>query len=627
MAQQAVPPGLQQEIVVTAERIEQPVGETTAAITVVNQQEIEQTPAENLAELLGFAPGVLVLFPHSGGTPPMVLSRGFFGGGEVEYVRLLIDGVPAYDVESGLVDWRSLRAGDLERIEILRGPGSAVWGDTALGGVVQVFARDEPVRRLSAAAGSFDSWAGDVSFREERFSAAAAIARSDGFRAHSSSQEVFATGSIRFREWVLGLAATDRQRQEPGPLSAVEAEADRRGSNPMFSEDQEDTRRGRISLSYGDSRMRGYLFGALRDTELTRTLPILAGIGDRIFRAVSTSSMGGSLESQAEVRTTQLHFGVEGAWDELESTYHRNKDAAAITAGSASRNRAAAFAALDLELTPRLRLTMGLRLDHLGDQLGSQRQTHNAWSPRAGLNFEGAVGSAYVQLARAFKAPTLDQLFDPRPFPDFMGGSFTVSNPGLSPQTADNIEAGFSRRGPVYRIELVGYRTGVDDEIDFDLVSFRYANIGRTTHRGLELDFTLSRFAAFVPRLTYALSDVVPRGGANEGRQLKNIPRHLLRAAATVRLPLQIEAHGVASWLGERYLDDANTIRLDDATVLDVRLIRRFGSSRLRLDLLNLTDARYAELSFVLPDLQGGLVPYQFPAAGFAFRAGLDWTF
>src|SRR5687768_9115897 len=104
-------PVLQQEIVVTAERDEQPLDRSTAAVTVLPAEEIERAPAESLAELIGRAPGVHVLFSNPTAGTPMVLSRGFFGGGEVEYVRLLVDGVPVNDVESGLADWRSLRAG------------------------------------------------------------------------------------------------------------------------------------------------------------------------------------------------------------------------------------------------------------------------------------------------------------------------------------------------------------------------------------------------------------------------------------------------------------------------------------------------------------------------------------
>jgi iron complex outermembrane recepter protein len=77
---------------------------------------------------------------------PMVQSRGFFGGGEAEYVQLLVDGVPVSDAESGLVDWRRFRNWDIERIERGAVPPSSLYGDTSFGGVIQIVTHtDVPV--------------------------------------------------------------------------------------------------------------------------------------------------------------------------------------------------------------------------------------------------------------------------------------------------------------------------------------------------------------------------------------------------------------------------------------------------------------------------------------------------
>ena len=69
-----------------------------------------------------------------------------------------------------------------------------------------------------------------------------------------------------------------------------------------------------------------------------------------------------------------------------------------------------------------------------------------------------------------------------------------------------------------------------------------------------------------------------------------------------------------------RFLDDAHVFPLADATVVDLRLGRSFERWRLRLDLLNLTDERWDGIGYALPDFAGGLVPYVFPAPGFAAR-------
>src|SRR4029079_3075892 len=94
--------------------------------------------------------------------------------------------------------------------------------------------------------------------------------------------------------------------------------------------------------------------------------------------------------------------------------------------------------------------------------------------------------SLFARYARAFKAATFDQQFDPRPFSDFQGGSFTISNLELVPQRARSLEGGFRIPARAGRLEVTAYRIDVEDEIDFDPASFRYRNIGRSRHVGVE---------------------------------------------------------------------------------------------------------------------------------------------
>src|SRR5687768_18543049 len=100
-AEPAAPAVLRQEIVVTAARDEQPRDQTSAAVTVLDREDIERLPATSLSEVLAFVPGVTMFFDSGASGLPTITSRGFFGGGEVEYVKLIVDGVPIGDAESG----------------------------------------------------------------------------------------------------------------------------------------------------------------------------------------------------------------------------------------------------------------------------------------------------------------------------------------------------------------------------------------------------------------------------------------------------------------------------------------------------------------------------------------------
>ena len=258
---------------------------------------------------------------------------------------------------------------------------------------------------------------------------------------------------------------------------------------------------------------------------------------------------------------------------------------------------------------------------------GERPPSQQAWSPRLGVTWRASDSvTLYAQAARAFKAPTLDQRFDARPFPDFAGGTFTISNPELVPQRATNFEIGATGGGRV-RWEAAAYRMRVEDEIDFDLATFRYANIGRTRHDGVELALAAPASARVRPRISYAWMRVEPAEGDHRGNQLKNVPEHVLRASAALDLPSRVQLDATYTFLGGRYLDDTNRIEMDNAHALDLRIARPFGRWRAHLDLLNLTASRYADYGYTLFDFAGNEVPFTYPAAGRRARAGVSVRF
>ena len=543
-------------IVVTAERLEQPQRESTAAITVLRAEDLQHV--RTLGEALRLVPG-FQLIDVNPGAPPMLSSRGFFGAGEVEYVQLLIDGVPTGDVESGLADWRSIPIEDIERIEVVRGPGSSLFGDTALGGVVQVFRR-KPASHASLSVGSFGTRRVSASLANGSIS----YERSDGFRAHVAYEETFAHAAFGG----FSFDGSHRDREIPGV-----------DDSELFDNDREETRRFR-----GAYRRRGLLlYASDRHTDQTRTLLLAPGFGDTANRVVDTRAFGGAY--------TKKFGGVELTRESLRSRYGEIE-------GSGSRTMAAAFVSGEWRVAPRVRLAAGARWDFIDDSFESTGVSDRALSPRLGASFDAGPVTIYAQLARAFKAPTLDQRFDQRPFP----GGFTISNPTLESQRAKNFEAGV--RGENW--EAIAYVIDVDDEIDLDLRTFRYGNIGSSRHRGVETS-SRGRYAS----LGYTWTRVTAGGS----RQLKNIAEHVLRASVDIaNIHLGVE-HSANRWL-----DDDNRFPLDDATLVDLRVTHAFGSITAALEAHNVLDRRYAPLGFALGD-----VPFYYPAPGRSIALTFTW--
>ena len=135
------------DIVVTPERGDTTPTQVPASTVVLDAPTLQTLPVVVLGEALSYIPGFQVERGSFHAGRPLVSARGFFGGGEADYVLLLIDGVPSVDAESGLADWSVVPLSSIRRIEASRGPGASMYGDAAVGGVIQILTDRRSARR------------------------------------------------------------------------------------------------------------------------------------------------------------------------------------------------------------------------------------------------------------------------------------------------------------------------------------------------------------------------------------------------------------------------------------------------------------------------------------------------
>ena len=645
----APPLRLQDEIVVTAERGEEERSHVPAATTVITREEIEALPVSELSELIGHVPGFTMLLDGPGGRPTLT-ARGFFGGGEVDYVQLRVDGVPVVSPETGLADWNRIPLEMIERVEILRGPSSALYGDNALAGVVEVFTRqqDDPSRGfIDVRAGSFGTMGADLSWRNDGgldTGISMSVERSDGFRDYSATEREFAelflrTGARSF-DASMRASISSLDQEDPGFLSLEVLETDPERSDDLFSRDRNESDWIRVSLDLDWSSplpVRVLLYGADREASLLRTILLAPGLGDQAWRDTSSRTYGGSgmalLHHTLFGRSASVRFGADLSSDHVNATYFgvtaQGDRANRVGRAEGTREQLALFGTGQWEVTNRIHLTAGMRYDRLEDDFDDS-VTHAAWSPRFGINLTLGDGDRrsmlFAQASRAFKAPSVDQLFDVRPFPDFSGGTFTISNTELMPQRAVNLEAGFTHTSAALHWEVVAYRMEVEDEIDFDVATFRYRNISESLHEGLE-GLVEWRTSWLTPSITYVWSSVEPVRGPHRGNQLKNIPEHVLRGTLQIPLPASVFFSTSARWMTEWYMDDANEFEMEDAFSIDLRLRRKLARWNVVVDVENLLDEVVPHVGLILPDFQGGEVAYAYPSSGRTVELRLSRNF
>jgi len=650
---QARPPDVPQftaEVVVTPERAETPLNLVSASTVVLGAEAIRSLPGVQLAEMCSFLPGFQLEQAQPYSVRPILSARGFFGGGEAEYVLLLVDGLPVADAESGLIDWSVVPTSSIRRIEAFRGPGASLYGDSAIGGVIQILTdRAGSGGSLTASGGSFGTFTADGTYGR-RFSSLGFVAtggalRTDGASAHSAGRHLLANGSldgtVRGALWRLTVNGNDRHRDDPGVRSATNLQSDPYGSDALFRFDQLD--RTNVGTAFALGRSAGHwqhqarAHSRARNDDLVRTILLAPELGDRRARSLSTSALGGSLESgrsfgPAKGESTLL-LGLDLSREHLDTSYAAVSNSGVVGAQSSeisgARVRTGIFVSSAWKVAPRVRLTGAARWDRVADDFGAGgagSRTHEAWSPRVGgtllLDEKGSL-SLFAQASRAFKAPTVDQLFDPRPYPDFRGGTFSISNPLLVPQRATNLEAGVSG-GSRVRWRGLAYRMAVDDEIDFDIRTFSYANIGRSQHTGVELEADGTFWKRVHPAATYALTRVTLPGRTE---QLKNVPRQVFTLSGSIDLPFGLATHIRYRQTSGAFLDDEHAYPIDGPETIDLRLRRSFGRQMIFVDGLNLTDSRYQEYGFTLSDFRGRITPYAYPGAPRAVRVGVTASF
>jgi vitamin B12 transporter len=196
------------ETVVTATRTVQPLSDLLADVTVVDRDTIERSGATGLADVLARLPGVE--FQRNGG--PGTTTGVFLRGSESRFTAVYIDGVRIDSQATGGAAWESIPVGQIDRIEVLRGPAAAVYGSDALGGVVQIFTKrgegpfapfvgigfgSHGTRKadagFSGSQGSFDYSLGLVDERSDGFNSRTAAGQNpdlDGYRSRSANAKL-----------------------------------------------------------------------------------------------------------------------------------------------------------------------------------------------------------------------------------------------------------------------------------------------------------------------------------------------------------------------------------------------------------------------------------------------------
>lgn len=676
-AEPASPPKvtLLEEVTVTDSREKQEKREVPATVDVISGDEIRRTKPSHPAELLGKVPGVWVSV--TGGEGHMTAIRQPLTTSPV--YLYLEDGVPTRS--TGFFNHNALYEVNVpmaQSVEVTKGPGSALYGSDAIGGVVNVITRspfgpgglDATIDggswgfRRALASGNFGS--GSQALRLD-----ANLTHSDGWRDSTGYDRQSFTarwdrtiGDASMLKTVVTYSHVDQQTAGASTLSKADYE-----SNPTLNLTPISYRKVqafRVSSSYdrGDETSLLTVVPYFRyddmeilpnwsltydpttyDTSntslglLTRYRRSFAPMRTVLAAGVDVDySPGSQVENQINPSTTTLPGGqkVFSSYTVGRLIYDYDVNYLAVSP----------YASAELSPLPRLRLSAGLRWDtssydyhdrmtipesprYLRPEDTTLR--YSRLSPKVGATYDVSAGLAvFASFRSAFRAPSQGQVF--------RQGS-TVDTVGLKPVKAGNFEVGL-RAAPArfLSVELSAYRLEKRD----DILSYRdpvdgatqAVNAGRTRHEGLEAGLTaglgksFSLSAAFsLAKHTYDEWVVDPARGVDySGNEMETAPRQIGRAEVSYAPSFLPRSSAALEWvhLGPYYMDAANTHRYSGHDLLNLRVSAPVPGGLVAFArITNLLDTRYAENSSYT--LQRG---EEFaPGAERSFFVGLSWDF
>ncbi|MFC7537644.1 TonB-dependent receptor domain-containing protein [Sphingomonas sp. GCM10030256] len=514
------PAAPEQAIVVTAAR--SPVAEpsTAASVTLVDELRTKRIGEPLIASVLRLTPSASLSISGPAGSQTQLRLR----GSEANHTLLFVDGIRANDPAAGNEPRFELLNGDLgSRIEVVRGPQSALWGSEAIGGVVAVGGTAEPGTAASAEAGShgFARLSGSASTRSERIEAAVG----GGFQG-SAGINSFAGGQGD-RDGYRNATGRARLVFRPSPSAeigaagfAIAARSEFDGFDPLtfqradtLDESRNRLGAGRVWASVeasgwtvsGSASLLGSSNRNLLDDE-----PVNRTNARRL-------TAGAQLEKEAQTGSVQHHWIA--AFDADRETFRaRDVGFGGFTNQNRHRSHQAFTAEWRAEAGP---LTTDLAIRH---DLFSR--------------FRGATtvrGSALLAIGRGFAAAvTYGQGIAQPTFFDLYGffpGSFE-GNPALQPERSRGSEASLRYKGGRFDGAMTAYRQRLSDEIIdvFDPVTLRSMTenaAGRSLRKGIEAEVGFALTTALRLSANYALLEASERTDP-EGRSVRELrrPRH-----------------------------------------------------------------------------------------------------
>lgn len=600
------------QIVVTAARRAQRLRDVVTTTEVVTREDIERSGASDLASVLIEQAGIELQGGHPAGSGVMLQGLGS------ERVLVLLDGQPVAGRISGVFDISRIPTTMVERVEVVKGPQSTLYGTEAMGGVINVITRTPEMHAAGVVGASMAATAGSQAQRDG--SAGLTFGRGTLSSAFNvSRRNIGTTPGVASGDGALSrrLDAAGKLRWAPDSARSVEAsilalderQQWRSGARYNFADNDQWSARLGGSWSHGRHRIAPTMYASVFDHRLrggSEPRPIAGDTGQRQLQRIYQ----GELLYNGRFGASGAHAldaGVQLRRDETES--------ANVPGGLRSLVTLEPFAQAELAAGSALSLAPGIRVSR-----NSQWGTHV--TPRLALRYRTTDRlTIRASAGEGYRAPDFKELYM-----DFLNdavGYAVHGNPGLRPESSRNVTAGAEWAGARTYVRGQLYWNHFRDFIETRLISgagelptYQYANVADGSTRGIEIEAGASVAGL---RLEGSYDGLATRDD-NTGASLLGRPGHAARATLGITLAYALRTSLSGIFTGrapvQRDRSGAVTSWRDSFLRADLRVARSLpGGLELSVGADNLFDRQpdnwagftgrhvYTALSWTMTDL------------------------
>jgi len=630
-------------VVVTGTRDVQEIRKIPANVTVITREEIDRSSSQTVIDLMRSEVGVIVRDLLGTGKNASVDIRGFGETGPLNTL-VLVDGRRINEIDLSGVDWTQIPIDQVERIEIVRGAGSVLYGDNAVGGVINIITK-RPEKTLSA---NVDGVLGSYHFNKEsasvsgKWGSLSAIVNggynaTEGYRENGFLRAKDIGGKIIYdlNQSISFNISGNIHRDDtglPGGLLKSTYKSDRRSARYPYDKAETDDGFGDLGVKvklWDVGRIESNL--SYRHREVT---DFFYSFSYQSKRNVDTWGITPKyvLEKPVWMFPNKLTLGLDFYTSELD--IFSEAAFSGPNKSEVTKTSTGIYLLDEFFILHNLILSTGYRHEwvvfNLSQDVPSSKDRARDWEPawNIGLDYLFAKrSSAFLSVKRSFRFPKTDELIQYIIDPLTFQVTEVRANPDLRPQTGYHYEAGV-RHVFTDQIEanLTLFWSDLRNEIFYNPFTPNNENYPKTRRQGIEVGTILKPFSWLRVWGNYSYTRPILRGDSFSGNDIPGVPRHKGTLGGDFDFGKGFLLNTRLNIVGSRYFisDWANQVkRLNGYYSSDAKLSYSWKELKAFVGVNNLTNRKYAEYGVL--DFLGR--PNYYPSPGRNYFGGISYTF